>query len=341
MSNEGFFHKLQPAPLGGGFSMYGYWVWCGSVVKGEDGKFHMFASRWPKSLPMHPGWLVASEIVRAVSDTPEGPYTFQEVVMPARGAAYWDGRSTHNPHIIRHKDTYLLYYMGSTHPFEDVQPEETLTLKDHRVIVARSNKRIGLATASSVFGPWKRLDQPILLPRPDHFDSYFTSNPAPCVKEDGSVLLIYKTRSYIGHEFSVHMALGAAWADHYEGPYRQVSDQPIFSPNDVHLEDPFIWKTEDGFAMIAKDMEGNVIGEKHGGISAISKDGINWKITENPKSYSRQVLWEDGVVRKMGNFERPFLLFQDERPTHLFAATADGAGEFSGQNTWNMVIPLA
>lgn len=88
---------MLPAPRGGGFRMEGYWVWCGSVVQGEDGKFHMFASRWPKTLPMHPGWMTASEIVRADSDTPEGPYRFCEVALPARGAEYWDGRCTHNP----------------------------------------------------------------------------------------------------------------------------------------------------------------------------------------------------------------------------------------------------
>lgn len=59
----------------------------------------MFASRWSKKLPMHPGWLFKSEIVRAVSDTPAGPYTFQEVVLPARGPQFWDGRTTHNPQI--------------------------------------------------------------------------------------------------------------------------------------------------------------------------------------------------------------------------------------------------
>lgn len=340
MNVEGVNYSMQPAPVGGGFAMDGYWVWCGSVVQGEDGKFHMFASRWPKSLPMHPGWLIASEIVRAVSDTPEGPYSFQEVVMPARGAAYWDGRSTHNPHIVRHKDTYLLYYMGSTHPFEDVPSEEVLNLQDHRVIAARSNKRVGLATATSVLGPWKRLDAPILTPRPDHFDSYFTSNPAPCVHEDGSVLLIYKSRHYIGHQYSYDMALGAAWADHYEGPYRQISNEPIFSPASIHLEDPFIWKTEQGYAMIAKDMEGNIAGERHAGIQATSVDGLHWVVADQPGAYSRRILWSDGMVREMGNFERPFLLFQEGRPTHLFAATANGTGEFTGNNTWNMVIPL-
>ncbi|WP_438347616.1 glycoside hydrolase family protein [Paenibacillus sp. FA6] len=339
MRTKGFFDRLMPAPRNGGFAMEGYWIWCGSVVQGEDGRFHMFASRWPKHLPMHPGWLVQSEVVRAESDTPQGPYVFQEVVLPARGAEYWDGRATHNPHIVRYNNTYLLYYMGTTHPFEDVNPGEGLDLDDPKVIVARSNKRIGLATANSVNGPWTRLDEPILGVRPGKFDSYLTSNPAPIVHEDGSVLLIYKARQYEGNHFS-DMALGVAWANHFDGPYRPLSDEPIFPPSDIHLEDPFIWKTDCGYEMIAKDMDGYVCNEKHGGIHASSEDGLHWRIADNPKAYSRNVTWDDGTVTQMGNFERPFLLFQEGRPTHLFAATADGEGGFCGQNTWNMVIPL-
>jgi hypothetical protein len=336
---KSIFGRLMPAPRKGGFAMEGYWVWCGSVVRGEDGRFHMFASRWPKHLPMHPGWLVHSEVVRAVSDAPEGPYEFQEVVLPARGAEYWDGRTTHNPHIVRYKGMYLLYYMGTTHPFADINPGDRLSPNDPKVIVARSNKRIGLAIAGSVKGPWKRLDAPILGVRPGKFDSYLTSNPAPCVHEDGSVLLIYKARRYEGNHYS-EMALGAAWADHFEGPYRPLSEKPIFPPSDIHLEDPFIWKTDDGYGMIAKDMNGNVCGEKHGGIGALSEDGLHWRIADNPKAYSRNVAWDDGAITRAGNFERPFLLFQEGRPTHLFAATADGNGDFSGRNTWNMVIPI-
>jgi hypothetical protein len=339
--SRSLFERLLPAPKNGGFRMEGYWVWCGSVIRGEDGRFHMFASRWPKFLPMHPGWLVASEIVRAVSDTPEGPYEFQEVVLPARGAEYWDGRATHNPHITRFGDTYLLYYMGSTHPLPDVKPEEAYGLDDPRCIVARANKRIGLAVSKSVFGPWKRFDSPILPVRPGKFDSFLTSNPAPSVDEDGSVLLIYKARRYEGN---VHgkMTIGAARADRYEGPYRVVSENPVFPPDRFHLEDPFIWKTSQGYELIAKDMDGNICGEKHGGIHAYSADGLDWKLFDHPKAYSRTVTWDDGTVQTMGNFERPFLLFQDGRPTHLFAATADGKGGFANAaNTWNMVIPIA
>ena len=115
---------MQPVTEKSGFAIEGYWVWCGSVIKGEDNRYHMFASRWRKTLPMHPGWLLESEIVHAVCDTPDGEFQFEEVVLPARGAEYWDGRSTHNPHIIKYEGKYVLYYMGTTHPFTDVKEGE-------------------------------------------------------------------------------------------------------------------------------------------------------------------------------------------------------------------------
>ena len=150
--------------------------------QGEGGNSHMFASRYAESLPMHPGWLVASEIVRAVSKTPEGPYEFAQVVLPARSAQYWDEKS-HNPHIKKTEDGYVLYYMGTTHRFNDVEEGEVLEHNDFRTISARANKRIGIATSKSIFGPWERRNQPILMPRPDHFDNFFTSNPAPVIEK--------------------------------------------------------------------------------------------------------------------------------------------------------------
>lgn len=340
------FGTLLPAPRNGGFRMEGYWVWCGSVIKGDDNRYHMFASRWPKGLPMHPGWLVASEVVRAVSDCPEGPYRFEEVVLPSRGAEYWDGRSTHNPQIVKHQDTYILYYMGSTHPFTDVLPDTPLDLSDPRIIVARSNKRIGIAVSKSVFGPWQRLNHPILEPRPSQFDNFFTSNPAPCIHEDGSVLLIYKTRTYKSRPYSSYlhgeaMFFGVARASCYMGPYEAVTNESIFPSDKFNLEDPFIYRVPGGYEMIAKDMTGNICGEQRGGIFARSEDGVKWEAVEGQKSYSRRIVWDDGTEQMMGSLERPFVLFEDNHPTHMFFATADGPGDFTtASNTWNMVIPL-
>ena len=74
-----------------GFRDDAYWIWCGSV---QRGLYHMFASRWSKATAFNCNWLTNSEVVRAVSDSPTGPYRFEEVVLPARGAEYWDGRMT-------------------------------------------------------------------------------------------------------------------------------------------------------------------------------------------------------------------------------------------------------
>lgn len=339
--------RMLPAPIGGGFKMDGYWVWCGSVIKGEDGNYHMFASRWKKTLPMHPGWLLASEVVRASSPTPEGPYEFQEIVLPARGAEYWDGRATHNPQIKKVGNTYVLYYIGTTHPFDDADENSKIPYDDPRVIVSRANKRIGIATSKSVFGPWKRFDAPILNTRPDKFDNFLTSNPAPAIDDDGKVTMVYKTRTYVKRPYPKYlhgkMEFGVAKAYSFDGIYKQILNQPMLTNPGYELEDPFIWIDEDGYNLIAKDMNGNICGEQFGGVQALSKDGIRWDFQMGMLAYSRNVLWDDGVVREMGNLERPFILFEDGKPTHMFFATSDGKdgkGFLNCTETWNMVIPL-
>lgn len=338
---------MLSAPLDGGFAMADYWVWCGSVIKGEDGKYHMFASRWPKAYPMHPGWLVASEVVRAVSDTPAGPYRFQEVVLPARGPQYWDGRSTHNPHITKYGDTYYLYYMGSTHPFPELEDPSSIGYGNPITVVARANKRIGVATSKSVFGPWERRNTPLLMPRPEYFDNFLTSNPAPCIDEEGRCTMIYKTRTYLTdlHAPYLHgrMSFGVAKSDLCGDGFRQVLDHPLFEGQGVELEDPFIWLDAQGYHMMAKDMIGNVCGEKYGGVYAHSDNGIDWDLKQNFLFYSRFILWEDGAVREMGNLDRPFLLMEDGKPICAFFATSDGIngnGFMECTRTWNMAIPL-
>jgi hypothetical protein len=131
----------------------------------------MYASRWSKTLPFHPGWMVGSEIVHATSKTPEGPYKFEEVALGARGTHFWDGKSCHNPKIVKYKDTYILYYMGSTHPFEDITKEnvKSFDLSSKWCIAARWGKRIGVATSKSPNGPWVRKNQPILDVKPNSY----------------------------------------------------------------------------------------------------------------------------------------------------------------------------
>lgn len=339
-----FRSRLCPAVRGGGFSMENYWIWCGSPAKGEDGRYHIFASRWPKKLTFHPNWVSNSEVVRAVADKPEGPYTFEAVVLPPR-PGYWDATMTHNPTIHKHGNTWILFYTGTRGigpDGTDAPPTESIDFD----AFARYwlNKRIGIATAPHITGPWTRRDAPILDINPDGWDADITSNAAPIVRPDGSVILIYKSsRDRMTGGDVIPLKLGVAVADHWEGPYRRARPNPLdeFNGPETDIEDPYAWWQDDHFEAIFKDMTGKICGKYHGGIHALSDDGINWRLADDPLAYTRELLWDDGTVSHQGQFERPQLLIQNGQPTHLFAATGDGAGGFDKMTrTWNMVVPL-
>jgi hypothetical protein len=41
---------IAPVPATAKFADPDYLIWCGSMVEGDDGKFHLFYSRWPNAL---------------------------------------------------------------------------------------------------------------------------------------------------------------------------------------------------------------------------------------------------------------------------------------------------
>lgn len=329
---------LRPDP-DHGFRLDDYWVWDASVIRDDAGIYHLFASRWPKSYRMHPGWVFKAEIVRATSTTLYGPYQFEEVVFAARGADFWDGRATFNPCIRRHGDQYLLFYTGTTYPYAEIKPHEAID-EDDRYRTAQLGKRIGMASASSPVGPWRRPDQPLFDVRPGYFDSALISNAAPWVHPDGSVLLLYKTRTIEADGWSAQK-LGAARADHFAGPYQPYLDHPIALSAVTEIEDPHLWWQDDHYELIAKDMTGQITGEKNAALHAQSQDGANWSLCSPPKAYSRSVTWADGTQQVLGSLERPFLYLEDGVVRCLFAASGDGVAGFSdAKRTWVSALPL-
>jgi hypothetical protein len=205
---------------------------------------------------------------------------------------------------------------------------------------ARQNQRIGLAYAPSPEGPWTRLSRPILEVRPDSWDCLLTTNAAPVVHEDGSVLLLYKSAA--GH--AVKLQYGVAKADHWLGPYQRQIDDPLIFKGDpsVCYEDAFVWREDGMYQMIFKDMNGDLCGEKGGGVHALSPDGLAWDLAPNPHAYSKTVLYADGSTQYHGSLERPQLLIQDGKPTHLFnAASCDENHFWETSATFSLCRPLS
>lgn len=339
-SQKAFIEKLMPAPKNAGLMIEDQWIWGSSVIKGEDGKYHMFADMWSKELGFG-HWVTSTEIVHAISDTPEGPYTYSDIAIGPRDSRYFDGMCAMNPRIIHFKDKYYMFYVGTTYDFPRPQPNTPLV--NDWFERAWMNKRIGVASSKSLYGPWERMDRPVIEPRPGHWDGSITSNPSPVVNpKTGKILLIYKS-SEKGPE--PPLLLGAAEADQPQGEYHRLSENPIFqftteNNQESDVEDPFVWWENGHYELIMKDRFGHICGEIGGGVHATSEDGIHWNLSSPVKAYSRTIHWNDGTTSTPANFERPFILLEDNKPAYLFAAVGIGPKQWSFEKTWNMVIPL-
>ncbi len=303
-----------------------YYVWDCSVIK-SGGKYHMFSSRWKKEYGFGWNWLFNSEIIHSVADQPEGPYVFQNVVLPRRGRQYFDGMNTHNTCIKEYNGKFYLYYMGTTYGGEI---PTTRDVRSEYCDETWNRKRIGLAVADDINGEFVRRDTPLLEPRTcDHWDCTVTTNPSVTIMPDGKTYMIYKSRC----AYAKPLKLGIAVADKPDGEFKRLMDTPIldFQNEDMHIEDPFLWYDEKKkkFCLIAKDDVKNgaygITGEWGNGFYAESDDCIDFQIGEDPLVYTRKVTWTDGRVNVQGNMERPSVLFNEEgEPTHIFCASGDG-----------------
>ena len=323
---------IQPIPTGAVFEEAGYDVWCGSAVRGDDGKCHLYYSRWPRKLG-HLAWVTHSEIAHAVAEGPFGPFKPAGVALPARGSAFWDGSCTHNPTVIRARGKYYLYYMGNVGDGV-VGPKLNMT--------HRNNQRIGVAVAERPEGPWQRFDKPVIDVSPDAAspDALMVSNPAVCERPDGSFLMVYKavgTRQKLPSGGPVvHLA---ATSDNPTGPFTK-NLHPIFTKPGVNFaaEDPFIWREGGRYHAIVEDNAGNFTGKGYSLALFESANGFDWSPAAHVLVTSPNLLkWADGKDRPLTALERPQLYFEDGLPTALFCAAADRQDR---DGSFNIQIPL-
>lgn len=312
-------------------------VWGGSLVKGDDGLYHMYYSRWPK--PMGWVWVSHSEIAHAVAESPFGPFEFRDVTLPPRGAEKWDGLCTHNPTVHKFDGRYYLYYMGNTGDGKVVGvPGEPKLNWLHR-----NNQRIGVAVADSPDGPWKRFDRPVLdisqeVSAPD---SLMTSNPSVCQRPDGTYLMIYKA---VGRQYPlpnggpvVHCI---ATSDSPTGPFKK-HPTPVFTVAGERFpaEDPTIWYQDGKYRAIVKRMK-HVQGKRlFSLVHYDSFDGYSWQPAKHHAISERIITWEDGRKQLVTHLERPQVFIENGEPVALLCA-ADTLDENNVRHSFNVQIPL-
>ncbi|MFR9628684.1 MAG: glycoside hydrolase family protein [Rikenellaceae bacterium] len=312
-------------------------VWGASMIKDDNGLYHIFYSRWPKANGWV--WAVDSEIARATSTSPYGPWEFQEIVLPRRGVEYWDGWCTHNPTIHKFGDKYYLYYMGTTGDGREIE----YPISDEVRWLHRNNQRIGVAVADSPTGPWTRFDKPTLDVSSDDTapDCLITNNPAVSQTPDGRYLLLYKTAGKkkplpVGGPV-VHMV---AFSDSPTGPFVK-EDVLVFAVegNDFPAEDPTIWYQDGKYRAIVKEMA-SASNDWHASlIHYDSEDGIHWTPGKFQKVSDRQVTWEDGQHYKLSHLERPQIFMENGEPLLILFA-ADTTDVNNVLHSFNIQVPV-
>ena len=196
---------------------------------------------------------------------------------------------------------YLLFY-EATHRAEP--PLDCVAQPAAPPLDVSKTRRIGVASAVSLLGPWERLDQPILAPRAaGAWDAGDVSNAAPHLLTNGTTLLGYRAN---GDGVALGGGIGVAVAATWRGPYTRTG------PTARHMlfaaEDGALYADRRGHLHMLvhrfASANGSTAGSAVGG-HAWSADGITWAYAEDSTAYTTAVRWENGTSTQLYRRERP------------------------------------
>ena len=352
---------IKPVDSSNIFIDPGYYIWCGSSILGEDGKYYLFYSRWPHGPRVKDddslnqifdgfkGWQKYSEIAIAVSDKPTGPYKHVKTILKGNfNEQRWDRYTFHNPQVNYFNGQYYLYFISNS--FNDnMHFSKTLTKEQLHWYKYNCTQRIGMASSPTIAGFLNGtfFQKPEHLIMPDSIKTYeVTVNPSVCKGPDGRYYMMYKSRKPdLGH-----MTFWMAVANKPDGPFSFYSE--VSSSADMASEDPYLWydKKRKRFYAIAKYFSSKSKTNTEFGslILLTSIDGKDWGLANSYMVSPKKINFTNGTEVILSNLERPFLLFDKKGNLQaLFAAAAvkspyneKSINVKPDENTFNVHIPL-
>jgi hypothetical protein len=291
--------------------------WGGSPILGDDGRYHLFSSRFTNSCGLNT-WLANSECVRASSSSPTGPFVTEEVVQ---------GVFCHNPTIRKAPDgSFLLFYIGDDKSAEKTHCANGQSFEAGPSGLQVDNCEIRVKRAASITGPWSnnhKISSAAL-------NGICPTNPAPVIEDDGKIKLYYRDYDLLAainpsyYDYSERPAVPERMyllkASKWNGIYTQQQPNPILAE---YSEDGFAWKGPGGYHMVFNNKFSH---EFFKGGYASSKDGVHWNVRSSV--YTRQVPYANGEVKEQRR-ERPQILWlnQEQGKGMLMNGTQIGPGD--------------
>jgi MYXO-CTERM domain-containing protein len=289
--------------------------WDGKIIRGEDGKYHLYCSYWLHSIGFGPpgggttGW-ERSIPMEAVSDNVMGPYVFQ-------GHAYTSNQAGND---MGHNVTAVVAPTGAR-PY---------TLSVGEIVPGQ------MFSASSANGPWTLLG--------------LTQTNANGHTACGSLSSNFTFTVGPGGRFWATSRGGCVMdSDQVLGPYRVETNSvlPNLENNDNgNAEDEVIWYSGGYYHIVYNYW--NVQRAYH----IMSKDGMtNWtstglayQATQSPaNANSRWLRYTDGTVNQWHNMERVGVYQENGHVTHFTFAVTDVDKNASGVSNGGskiLVVPF-
>jgi len=209
---------------------------------------------------------------------------------------HWANDCCHNPCLRRIGDQHVLFFQTKGRD--------------------RNDRCIGYATAPSAHGPWTLAKAPLDL-------GYNVTNPSVWIEEEGRIRMAFRRPD---------MRLAIAEADAFYASFRIVISD--LCPG-VALEDPFLYKIGSEYHLLVEDNVDKLTGKVRHGAHLVSENGRDFSLFEGEiEAYSHTAQWQDGGETHFDRRERPWLVIQQSKPTHLVT------GVLLGTQAWSLVQPL-
>eukprot|EP01046_Picozoa_sp_COSAG06_P004846 COSAG06_NODE_209_length_20178_cov_4.309478_9_plen_504_part_00 len=307
------------------------WTWGGSMIRSaKTGEFHLFSSALTNGCGIQ-HYCANSQVLHLTSPNSSGPFTRVGVALAPR-AGHWDNGAIHGILARRLPNgTYALFYMGSKAPRGFQHPNCTTgsgDVKANRTLGSHAGRRIGIATADSLDGPWQRRPEPLFGPDAYAWDTSDVSNPMPIISTNGSVVMIYKGNGKLGQ----HM--GLAFAPSLDGPWtRNGSDPSVQWAKGLPGEDPYGWIDNhtgvEVFHAIFKNVNASILGS---GAHLWSLNGRVWHGYDNSQpgaehAYDATVDWAETPSDPVHS-GRTSTLARRERPQLILGGTSSDGSSY-------------
>eukprot|EP00656_Telonema_subtile_P009402 TRINITY_DN14412_c0_g1_i1.p1 TRINITY_DN14412_c0_g1~~TRINITY_DN14412_c0_g1_i1.p1 ORF type:complete len:400 (-),score=66.02 TRINITY_DN14412_c0_g1_i1:298-1497(-) len=256
--------------------------WGGNAILGSDGQYHLFVSAMGGGKGLDT-WTSNSQIDHAVASDPMGVFIKVDTSLSSEA---------HNASPLRLPNgTYLLFHIGSAG-------------------VSKGGSNF-LHASEHPEGPWRPLP------------GLSCNNPAPMLHNNGTVFVGCNNGGFKIYRSEDPFSGGWIYETTLDFPPAWGSD----APGELRNEDPYMWMDSRGnwhFLAHRYDYRDGwpvnpnqtmpMLVSGHG----FSTDGVDWKFNSAQQPYAAEVSFQNGTVQQFSTFERPHLVFNEQRQlTHL------------------------